>query len=222
MSAPRVLKKDRPSPPCTMCSKICEPLVSAYRWQLYRETGRAYCSPDCAAAYKSMSASILVAQTNRKHASARMKAKNPMRLEETRRKVSQTLKEIGHRPPVRGGNGCPPPIPQVVMFNMLKERGLSPKMEFVVKTKRKRSDGYPYHYKLDVSLPDIKLCMEMDGPSHCTTKRKAQDARKDEVLTGHGWTVLRFTNKQVMEHLEECSQVVMSTISRLKGTTTIL
>jgi saccharopine dehydrogenase (NAD+, L-lysine-forming) len=78
----------------------------------------------------------------------------------------------------------------------------------------------PYHFKLDIANKPLKVCVEVDGSSHNSLKVAAADKRKEDFLTGEGWTVLRFSNEQVMEHLEECVQKVLSSISRLKETTT--
>ena len=51
---------------------------------------------------------------------------------------------------------------------------------------------------------------------------KEQDKKKEFCLNTLGWRVLRFGNKQVTEHLEDCVQMVLSTISKLRGTTTTL
>jgi very-short-patch-repair endonuclease len=77
-------------------------------------------------------------------------------------------------------------------------------------------DGMPSHYKIDLAFPDIMLAIEIDGGSHASITRKASDQRKDRFLVGLGWTVLRFTNKEVLRNLTSCVQTLMSTISKLK------
>ncbi len=116
---------------------------------------------------------------------------------ETRAKLSATMKRIGKRPPVRGGNGT----------------GLSPCERLLAE-----ATGLPSHFKLDLADPTIKLAIEVDGNTHYGD-RKAADARKTAFLAGRGWTVLRFTNAQVREDLAGCAATVASTTSRLKGTT---
>ena len=139
-----------------------------------------------------------------------MKTNNPMSRPEIREKVSKTLKERGHRPPVRGGNGTGLTEPQKMLMDALTE--LETTAEYVVPTK-KRQEGYPTCYKIDVAIPNKMIAIEIDGYSHCSLKRKEQDKKKTDFLSGLGWKVLRFKNKQVMEHLTDCVQTVMSTIS---------
>jgi very-short-patch-repair endonuclease len=65
--------------------------------------------------------------------------------------------------------------------------------EFVIPTKKKRSSGYPYHYKADLANPEAKLLVEVDGNSHYG-KRKKLDEKKDALLASLGWSVFRFRN----------------------------
>ena len=95
-------------------------------------------------------------------------------------------------------------------------------MEVIIRTKMGRGSGYPTHYKLDIANPDFMMAVEVDGPSHSSLERKAQDAKKDRFLRSLGWTVLRFTNQEVMDDLGGCVRTVLSTTSKLRGTTTIL
>ena len=139
-----------------------------------------------------------------------MKTNNPMNRPEIREKVSKTLKERGHRPPVRCGNGTGLTEPQKMLMDALTE--LETIAEYVVPTK-KRQEGYPTCYKIDIAIPNKMVAIEIDGNSHCSLKRQEQDKKKTDFLSGLGWKVLRFKNKQVTEHLADCVRMVMSTIS---------
>jgi hypothetical protein len=74
--------------------------------------------------------------------------------------------------------------------------------------------GWPTHYKIDIANPKEMVAIEVDGHSHDCLSRKEQDARKDMFLTSKGWKVLRFSNQQIQENVEDCVQTVMSTISK--------
>lgn len=143
--------------------------------------------------------------------SKRLKALNPMHRQDVRLKVSNSLKRIGHGPKERGGNGHGPTIPETILSN-----ALGWPIGVVVKTEAGRSSGYPPCYKLDIANSYLKIAIEVDGQSHGTIKRKAQDAKKTGFLESKGWKVLRFTNRQVTENLKEC----LSTILKLKETIT--
>ena len=87
--------------------------------------------------------------------------------------------------------------------------------EYGVRTFKPRDSGYPGVYKLDLAYPSLKVGVEVDGNSHGLLLRQEQDAKKDALLRGLGWTVLRFRNAEVLENLTDCVQTVMSTISKL-------
>lgn len=179
--------------------------------------GRAYCSDACRDMATSRMSSERMADTNRRHASARMKANNPMADDATREKMRETILRVGHKPKVRGGNGRPAPEPQ----RRLAE-ALGWEMEFVVPTKVPRINPLmlPLHYKIDIANPDLMIAIEVDGGSHGGQERRKLDAKKDAFLRSRGWTVLRFSNREVMADTEACARTVTSTTSRSRTTTT--
>lgn len=134
-----------------------------------------------------------------------------MRHEDVRHKVSQTMKERGCCPTVRGGNGHGMTGPE---RRLSDATGLFPHVIAVG-----RIDGYPSNYKLDLANPQIRLAVEIDGGSHGTLKVQDADARKTDYLESHGWTVLRFTNAEVLGDTDRCAQMVASTTSKLKAST---
>lgn len=201
---------------CTECGKeiLWETLTKTDR-QRYYSTRRAYCCEECKKAYVHRVSSETMTRTNRKYAkvaSARMKANNPMSNPETREKMSKTLKRIGHRPVIRGGNGKGMTKPQAKLMNALTE--MNPASEFVIKTKVKKinEEHLPTHYKIDIAIPEYMIAIEVDGGIHCQLTRKEQDKKKANFLESAGWTVLRFTNREVLNDVEKCKEIVMSTI----------
>ena len=136
--------------------------------------------------------------------SERMTKKNPMRLATTRAKVSATLKAIKHTPK-QGGNGRPLPLPQQKLA-----AALGWTTEFPVSLGKQRA-GYPSNYKLDIANPLTKVGVEVDGPSHASRARQAQDRKKERALQSLGWLVLRVLNA---EALSRTTQIAASIISR--------
>ena len=129
---------------------------------------------------------------------------------DVRAKMSETLKMIGHQPKVRGGNGKGLTAPQQAL-----SEALNWKTEVAIPTRIPRWNGYPTCYKVDIADPTNRIAIEVDGNSHCAIARKNQDRKKEELLSRLGWTVLRFSNKEVIQNLQDCVQMVLSTTSRL-------
>ena len=210
---------------CTMCgkeidlSKFTKSQVK-YKLSKFKKDGRIYCCKECGMAYIGKVSSSVMTETNKriaKQSSERMKKNNPMKDPAIRAKVSKRLKEIGHCPKIRCGNGCGLTVPQQKMLLSLSEKSVKTVYaEYAIPTKYAHpyKTRYPDCYKADIAIPGEMLAIEIDGSSHSSLERKEQDAKKEYCLNTLGWRVLRFTNKQVMEHLEECVQTVLSTISR--------
>jgi len=120
---------------------------------------------------------------------------------------------------IRGGNGAPMPVPQLLLASRLcwttEYKATNP-----VKQRRKRADPMRgdnrksrQFYMLDIAEPTLKIALEVDGHSHSTKARRQSDARKDAALTAWGWRVLRFTNRRVMTDLETVVAEVMACVS---------
>ena len=60
----------------------------------------------------------------------------------------------------------------------------------------------------------FRIAVEADGPSHGTLARKEQDAKKDALLGLYGWTVLRFSNEEILASPERVRSEVLSLISK--------
>lgn len=178
----------------------------------FRNSGRMYCCKEHISAWKAQASSVAMAKTNRRDASARMIKNNPMQNPETRATVSASLRRIGHRPPVasKGGNGTGLTVPQTLLASRLGWP-----TEVSIKTGMKRGLGYPNCYKVDIGNPELKIAIEVDGGSHGTIINRARDVKRDALLNGLGWTVLRFKNRVVMESIED----VLSTILKLSERT---
>lgn len=198
---------------CTMCG--AETTVTGWTLRRLRDTGRAYCSRACSNLYRSARSSETMARTNRKYASARMTARNPMARPDVRAKVSQSLQARGHRPPERGGNGREPPLAELMLLAIVGGLGFTGQV--AIPTKQPRGSGYPTCYKVDAGNALLKIAIEADGASHNALTRQAQDRKKDDLLDGLGWKVLRFTNAEILGSPENVWTTVLSTISKLRG-----
>lgn len=72
----------------------------------------------------------------------------------------------------------------------------------------KRRPGFPTAYKVDLALPSQMLAVEVDGFSHCS--RRDLDAKKDAALAELGWTVLRFSNQEILDSLDSVAEQIAS------------
>jgi hypothetical protein len=140
-------------------------------------------------------------------AAYRMKYDNPMKSDEMRARLSRTLKAMGHKPPVQGGNGRRLSVPQQLLADMTDLP-----TEYVIRTKpiRHLMEGLAKHYKADLADPARRLVVEVDGNSHNSPKARATDAKKDTALSLLGWSVLRFSNREVMENTDSVVAIIRS------------
>ena len=191
--------------PCSICGTVFT--LPQSKWAYWRKTGRAICSVACRKTSAARTRRGPLSVVERVSLSTRMAANNPMSDPETRARVSAKLREIGHKPSVRGGNGRGPTLPQ-----RLLAEALDWPMEVVIPTGQRRKGGLPSHYKVDVGNSGLKVAIEVDGSSHCSLARREQDRRKVEWLTGQGWAVLRFTNREVLADVEACAEKVRAAV----------
>lgn len=134
-----------------------------------------------------------------KGSSERMCSNNPMKQDETRTKVSGSLRRIGHKPASQGGNGRGL---TAVQAEMLAELGPGWTAEFIQLTDRQaRGIRCPNHYKIDLAHEGCKIAVEIDGGSHKALARQEQDARKTAFLERIGWRVFRVSNVSEADRL---------------------
>ena len=150
-------------------------------------------------------ASKTMANTNRKYASERMRTNNPTHRVEVLEKIKETKKRNGTlniSPKKRGGNGTftKPQLKINSKLGWIMELPIKTAPEHIPVGKKRAFSAnlsVPTTYKVDIGNPKTKLAIEIDGESH-RGKRKCLDLKKEKYITSLGWTVLRFTNKEVM------------------------
>ena len=188
---------------CRYCGEPveCKGKYPNYKSLTAGRNKRAYCSKLCRDNFiKWHSVNVAgprIAELNRKYASDRMKKNNPMFKKESREKMSKTLKRIGHKPKIRGGNGMPLPVPQAILLAALGE-GWEPECAVSL---GHRTCGYPTNYKIDIGNRRLKVGIEVDGGSHCSLDRRRQDLKKTNKLSSLGWDIIRFKNEEVINDI---------------------
>ncbi len=92
------------------------------------------------------------------------------------------------------------------MWQELRGRGLQG-----IRVKRQVPFG---PFILDFAVPEERLAIEVDGETHGSASGMVRDARRDEFLTSRGWSVLRFTNREVLTNLAGVLEVIAGAAGR--------
>ena len=80
------------------------------------------------------------------------------------------------------------------MFQLLLSLGIA--SEFNYKAGR---------YLIDFAIPAKKIAIECDGKYwHDSERQKGRDKNRDEFLSSHEWTVIRFSEEEILKNLESC------------------
>ena len=178
---------------CPVCEREYQALKRQWDWHRKSGTNRFLsCSKSCARRKWHLTnpgKSYFVGMPPEK----RGKPTGCTRSPEVRQRISSKLKAIGHRPTVRGGNGTGM-TPMELLVQLYLPVGWV--WNYPVPLGR-RQRGYPTNYKLDFADPQKKLGLEVDGGSHTSSLRRAQDRKKEAKLAELGWKVFRVSNADV-------------------------
>lgn len=82
---------------------------------------------------------------------------------------------------------------------------------------RYRFQDLRWKYIIDFTLPDYKIAIEIDGPSHNTAEARRKDRERDTWLESGGWQVFRFTNQQVLSDPEACVDAIRDSLPPVFG-----
>lgn len=75
-----------------------------------------------------------------------------------------------------------------------------------LKFRRQHSIG---NYIADFYCPEKKLVIELDGSIHNKPEQKKRDQERDAIMKQHGLNIIRFTNDDVFEKVEEVIQTII-------------
>ena len=59
------------------------------------------------------------------------------------------------------------------------------------------------NYIVDFYAPDVQLVIEVDGGQHFSEEGRDYDRQRDAYLKGLGLRILRFTNSEVFQHMDD-------------------
>jgi len=67
-------------------------------------------------------------------------------------------------------------------------------------------------YIADFAVISQKLIIEVDGDSHYTDAGKISDQVRKKYLENNGWTIMRFDNNHIFNHLNEIADEIFKII----------
>jgi len=99
------------------------------------------------------------------------------------------------------------------MYQALKQHNIFPERQYLV-----RVDNQYYFLDFCIFCSKGNIDLECDGERyHTMPDSSSRDRIRNNNLTSHGWSVLRFIGKQIREDIEGCIRLVTRTIRTLKG-----
>ena len=80
------------------------------------------------------------------------------------------------------------------------------------------SAGPTFDYQLDAAIPHLKIGIEADGEIwHNNQEKISKDKRRDSELAVNGWIIVRFTDKELQDHPQDCINVLINAIKKRTG-----
>jgi very-short-patch-repair endonuclease len=70
-------------------------------------------------------------------------------------------------------------------------------------------------YIVDLYCPELKLAIEVDGPSHFTEEAKEYDSRRQAYIEAFGIRFLRVTNVDVLDNLHGVLDEIAAEIGKI-------
>ncbi|MEM6432331.1 MAG: endonuclease domain-containing protein [Cyanobacteria bacterium P01_D01_bin.115] len=73
-------------------------------------------------------------------------------------------------------------------------------------------------FVVDFYVPELKLAVEIDGSSHFSPDAIAYDREREQYLAVKGICVIRFTNEEVYQQLEQVVEAIAQKVSQMRST----
>jgi very-short-patch-repair endonuclease len=111
-------------------------------------------------------------------------------------------------------------INQPKMFTSLEKKlyGLLMSLNMPFPLYAQYSAGPTMDYQLDGAIPNLKIGVEADGEIwHNNPDKIAKDKRRDSELAVNGWIIVRFTDKELQDHPQDCINVLINAIKKRTG-----
>ena len=69
------------------------------------------------------------------------------------------------------------------------------------------------NYIVDFACPAHRPAIEVDGPSHSFDDAITRDKTRTGYLNDEGWQVLRFSNEEVIQNIDECCRRILAVLT---------
>jgi very-short-patch-repair endonuclease len=69
-------------------------------------------------------------------------------------------------------------------------------------------------YIVDFYCPVAKLILEVDGGQHYEVKAQEKDRERDKYLAGLGFTVMRFSDREIFESIEGVLERIWDSVNK--------
>ena len=103
------------------------------------------------------------------------------------------------------------PIAEIILWSELQGRRLNG-----LKFRRQYGIG---RYVVDFYCHKLKLVIEVDGSSHCTSKAEKYDKRRQEYIEKKGIKVVRCNNNDVYTNLDGVIEDIVCEVEKIVGKT---
>lgn len=78
------------------------------------------------------------------------------------------------------------------------------------------------NYIADFMCKELKLVIEVDGSTHRWEEKASKDLKKEKDLIEAGFKVLRFTDGEVLRHIEGVREVIALFVQEIEQSTPLL
>lgn len=95
--------------------------------------------------------------------------------------------------------------PEKLLFNKFLELKWDEKYLII-----REKSVFPYF--LDFAFENEKVDIEVDGSQHLLPERKESDEKRDKILIDCGWLVIRLSENEVKNNIENCINIIQKTI----------
>lgn len=126
--------------------------------------------------------------------------------DETKRKIREKhLEWMKNNPEKTAWRTSNFSYPEKLLFNKFIELKWDEKYLII-----REKSVFPYF--LDFAFENEKVDVEVDGSQHLLPERKESDEKRDRMLIDNGWVIIRISENEVKNNIENCINIIQNTI----------